>query len=60
MSRWPLLAGILSLLVPGLGQIYAGQGGRGANILFATIVIGNLNTIWLSLYGLSSPGPNAL
>jgi TM2 domain-containing membrane protein YozV len=60
MSRRPLLAGILSLLVPGLGQIFAGQGGRGASILFAVIVIGNLNAIWLSLYGLTSPGPDAL
>ena len=60
MSRSPLLAGILSFLVPGLGQIVAGRGQRGAAILFAAIVIGNLNAIWLSLHGLTSPGPNAL
>ena len=60
MSRSPLLAGILSFLVPGLGQIVAGRGRRGAAILFAAIVIGNLNAIWLSLYGLTGPGPNAL
>ena len=60
MSRSPLLAGILSFLVPGLGQIVAGRGRRGAAILVAAIVIGNLNAIWLSLYGLTGPGPNAL
>jgi hypothetical protein len=60
MSRSPWLAGILSFLVPGLGQIVAGRGRRGAAILVAAIVIGNLNAIWLSLYGLTGPGPNAL
>jgi TM2 domain-containing membrane protein YozV len=60
MSRSALLASVLSLLVPGLGQIYAREGGRGAAILLAAIIIGNLNAIWLSLYGLTSPGPNAL
>jgi TM2 domain-containing membrane protein YozV len=52
-SRLPakaLLAGILSMLVPGLGQIYARKGERGAAILIATIVVGNLNAIWLSLF----------
>jgi hypothetical protein len=60
MSHSPLLAGILSFLVPGLGQIVAGRGWRGAAILFAAIVIGNLNAIWLSLYSLTGPGPSAL
>jgi hypothetical protein len=60
MSRSPLVAGVLSFLVPGLGQIVAGRGRRGATILVAAIVIGNLTAIWLSLYGLTSPGPNAL
>jgi hypothetical protein len=36
--------------VPGLGQIYADQGERGARILFAAIVIGNLNAISLSVH----------
>ena len=28
MKRNPILAGLLSLLVPGLGQIYAGKGSQ--------------------------------
>jgi TM2 domain-containing membrane protein YozV len=60
MSRSTFLASVISLLVPGLGQIYAGASGRGAAILLAAIIIGNLNAIWLSLYGLTSPGANAL
>jgi hypothetical protein len=57
MSRSPFLAGVLSLLVPGLGQIYAGRGERGAAILIAAIVVGNLNAIWLSLHTAASSGP---
>ena len=46
----PVLASIFSIFVPGLGQIYVGQGVRGAAILIAAIVVGNLNAIWLSIY----------
>ena len=53
------LASLLSLLVPGLGQIYARRGERGARILFAAIVIGNLNVIWLSVHGLVPAGQTA-
>ncbi len=53
----PALAGLLSIFVPGLGQMVAGQGTRGALILLAVIVVGNLNAIWLSLYALSPPSP---
>jgi hypothetical protein len=56
MSRRPFLAGVLSLLVPGLGQIYSGKGERGGAILIAAIVVGNLNAIWLSLYATTSAG----
>lgn len=59
MSRSPLLSGVLSLLVPGLGQIYAGQGERGAAILLAVIIVGNLNAIWLSLFASTNPRPAA-
>ncbi len=48
-SRNPYLASLLSVPVPGLGQIYAGKGARGAAILSVTIIVGNLNAIWLSL-----------
>ena len=58
MTRKPILASVLSLLVPGLGQICSGRGERGARILLAAILVGNLNAIWLSLYGLTSSGGN--
>jgi TM2 domain-containing membrane protein YozV len=59
MTRNHFLASVLSLLVPGLGQIYAGKGQRGAAILLAVIAIGNLNAIWLSLYSTNSTGSRA-
>jgi TM2 domain-containing membrane protein YozV len=59
MMRRSFLAGLLSLVVPGLGQIYCGKGGRGAAILVAVIVVGNLNAIWLSLFTLTDPGAGA-
>ena len=58
-TRNPYLAGLLSIPVPGLGQIYAGKGERGAAILIAAIIVGNLNAIWLSLYAAVDPGTNA-
>lgn len=42
----PLLAGILSLFVPGLGQIYVGQVGKG--FLFLVFMIGGFFTAGLS------------
>jgi hypothetical protein len=41
-----------------LGQIYAGKGERGAAILVVTIIIGNINAIWLSIYASTSRGIN--
>lgn len=58
MSRRPFLASVLSLLVPGLGQICSGKGERGAAILIAAIMVGNLNAIWLSLFATTSSGPH--
>jgi TM2 domain-containing membrane protein YozV len=55
MKRNPFLAGVLSLLVPGLGQIYAGQGNKGAAVIFAAIVIGNLNILILPLISMANP-----
>jgi len=55
MKRKPFLAGILSLLVPGLGQIYGGEGDKGAAIITAAIVIGNLNIIILPLIAMANP-----
>jgi TM2 domain-containing membrane protein YozV len=58
MIRKSLLAGVFSLIIPGLGQMYTGRGERGAIILLAAIFIGNINAIWLSLNGLTSPNTN--
>ena len=54
MKRNPIIAGILSLLVPGLGQIYAGESNKGAAIIAAAIVIGNLNIIILPLISMAN------
>jgi len=59
MSRKPILSALLSTLVPGLGQIYSGKSGRGASILIAVIVVGNLNAIWLSLHAAAIAAPFA-
>ena len=50
MKRNPWLAGLLSLLFPGPGQVYAGKRALGAAFMLAFINIGNLNAIWLSVY----------
>ena len=55
MKRNPFIAGFLSLLVPGLGQIYAGKGDKGGAIIAAAIVIGNLNIIILPLIAMANP-----
>jgi TM2 domain-containing membrane protein YozV len=52
--RNPYLASLLSIPVPGLGQIYAGKSARGAGILVVTIIVGNLNAIWLSIHANSA------
>ncbi|MDP4261545.1 MAG: hypothetical protein Q8941_03335 [Bacteroidota bacterium] len=56
LKRNPFIAGLLSLIIPGLGQIYAGKGNKGAGIIFAAIVIANLNIIILPLIALANPG----
>lgn len=47
-------AGILSLLAPGLGQIYKGEASRGAAILAASIVFANLAIIVLPLISMAN------
>jgi len=54
MKPNPIFSGVLSTLVPGLGQMVSGQSVRGAAILIAVIVFGNLNAIWLSTFALST------
>lgn len=67
MKRKSFIAGFLSLLVPGLGQIYAGKGDKGGAIIAAAIVIGNLNIIILPLIAMAnsitlvgSPAPTTI
>lgn len=55
MNHNPIIAGILSLLVPGLGQIYSGESTKGAAIIVAAIVIANLNIIVLPLISMANP-----
>jgi TM2 domain-containing membrane protein YozV len=55
MQRNKFIAGLLSLIIPGLGQIYAGKGNKGAAIIFGAIVIANLNVIILPLIALANP-----
>ena len=44
-NRSPLMAGLLSLLIPGLGQIYAQQRYRGVSVLLGTLMT-VLITVW--------------
>jgi len=60
MRRNPFVAGLLSLLIPGLGQIYCGEGNKGAAILAAAIVIGNLNLIFLPIFVTANPDPGVV
>ncbi len=55
VKRSPLFASILSLVAPGAGQMYAGEANKGAAILAAAIVIGNLNIIILPLISMANP-----
>jgi TM2 domain-containing membrane protein YozV len=60
MRGSPLIAGLASLLVPGLGQIYCGEGTRGAAILAAAVIIGNLNIIFVLLFAAANPDPGLI
>ena len=51
----PFIAALLSLRVPGLGQIYGDEGKKGAAIIFAAIIIANLNIIILPLIPTANP-----
>ena len=50
MKHSPWLAGLLSILFPGLGQVYLGKRALGGAFMLAFIIIGNLNAMWLSIY----------
>ena len=60
MNRHPLLAGSLSFLIPGLGQIYGGEGKKGAAILAAAIIIGNLNLLFILAVLSVNPDPSTV
>jgi TM2 domain-containing membrane protein YozV len=53
--RNPLVAAILSLIVPGLGQIYCGDRNRGPAIIVGAIVVANLNILILPLISIANP-----
>jgi TM2 domain-containing membrane protein YozV len=55
VKRSPWIAGLLSLVIPGLGQIYAGKANKGAVIIFGAVVIANLNIIILPLTAVANP-----
>jgi hypothetical protein len=55
MRRNPFIAGVLSLLVPGLGQIYGGEANKGAAVIAAAVGVGNLNIIILPLIAMANP-----
>jgi len=50
MKKSPRLACLLSVLFPGLGQVYIEKKALGAAFMLAFIIIGSLNAIWLSIY----------
>lgn len=55
MKRTAIIAGLLSLIIPGVGQIYRGERNKGALILAAAIIIGNLNILILPLISMANP-----
>ena len=55
MNRNPTIAAFLSLLVPGLGQVYVGRSAMGGAIIAAAIIIGNLNIAILPLIAIANP-----
>jgi TM2 domain-containing membrane protein YozV len=55
IKKMPVIAGVLSFIVPGLGQMYKGEGNRGALILALAITFGNLNIIILPLISMANP-----
>jgi TM2 domain-containing membrane protein YozV len=57
MKKHPLVSLLLSLFVPGLGQMYAGQWNKGAAILALSIIIGSLNIIFLPIFVSANPDP---
>ncbi len=57
MKRNPFLAALLSILVPGLGQLYCGQRIMGVGILVAAIVVASMNILFIPLFVAANPDP---
>jgi hypothetical protein len=55
LLRNPVLAGLLSFVVPGLGQISCGERNRGAAIIVGAIIVANLNILILPLISIANP-----
>jgi TM2 domain-containing membrane protein YozV len=51
----PVIAAFLSFLIPGLGQMFKGEGNKGALILAAAITIGNMIIFRLPLISMANP-----
>ena len=60
MKRNSVVSGIFSLLIPGLGQIYCRKSTKGAAILAAAIIIGNMNIIFLPAFLAANPDPEII
>lgn len=56
----PVVAGLLSSFIPGLGQMYSGASTRGAAILVSAIIIGSLNILFLLFFIAADPDPNVV
>jgi TM2 domain-containing membrane protein YozV len=54
----PLVAGLLSLLVPGLGQMVCGKRNKGAAILVAAIIVASLNITFLPVFVAANLDPD--
>jgi TM2 domain-containing membrane protein YozV len=60
MKRHPLVAGLFSLLIPGLGQMYCGEDNRGAAILAAATIMGSLNVLFVPIFTAATPDPGVV
>ena len=54
-KRSAILAALLSLIIPGMGQIYCGDRNRGALIIVGAVVVANLNILILPLISIANP-----
>lgn len=60
MKKKPIIAAIMSIVIPGLGHMYAGESNKGAIIIAVSIIIGSLNIIILPLIAIANPNITAI